>query len=90
MTIRRAACLTLALSAAVGFGCTSGSTTMDQRSEVLWDQTPSMATLENRWDDNTNMFMYTCNTNLHMAVSDLNRALLIDRPSRLTFIERVR
>ncbi|MGH7133303.1 MAG: hypothetical protein ACREJO_15325 [Phycisphaerales bacterium] len=91
MTTRSALTLSALLAAAaMSVGCTAGSTTMDQRSDVIWDQTPNMASLTQTWDLNTNQFMYTCNTNLHLAVSDFDRMMLIDRPSRMTFIERIK
>jgi hypothetical protein len=83
MSNRRLATAATLIALCALTGC--ASTEMEeQRADILTNQTPGMATLNQRWEDNTNTISRVSNTNLHSALGDLNRFWLLDRPSRLT------
>ncbi len=77
----------LCLSAAVvvlGLSACASRSKYPGYSTVASDLTPDMLTLTNRPIDAQNRMAVTTNENWRMFWSDLSRAALLDRPSRLT------
>lgn len=74
---------TLVIAAGLGgaLGCTR------QQSRLVGyraNPTPELDTLHQRHDDIDNRLTVTSDTNFRMMNQDIGRALLLDRPSRLT------
>lgn len=87
MRTSRIATLTLSACAALSVGCSSS---LDQPrhagdlGSIRANPSPAMHTLAERGTDRTNRHVIVLDTNLRMLSSDIDRALLIDRPSSLT------
>lgn len=64
-------------------GC-SQNNTRAQRKEILGDPTPELWTNRERPVDAENELHMTVSTNMRSLQSDIGRALLLNRPSRLT------
>lgn len=83
---RRSVCLAgVVLSAAVlgGLSGCAGSSDRDYR-KARSNMTPELLTLYQRPVDHDTMVGITFNTNMRAAWEDLSRAMLLNRPSRLT------
>jgi len=62
--------------------CSSGSGTSHK--DFTSNPTPELHSLARRHSDNANTLTITNDTNLRAMVDDINRVLLLERPSRLT------
>ncbi|MGD9789996.1 MAG: hypothetical protein AB7Q00_02970 [Phycisphaerales bacterium] len=80
-TLRSAALL--ALTAAALTGCAGGPDRASYE-KVRYDMTPELLTIDQRPVDYNNMMGITINTNKRLFWDDLARAMLLDRPSRLS------
>lgn len=78
---RRATLVLLAASAAFAVGC---SAQQSRLAAYRANPTPEVDTLAQTHDDIDNRLTVTNDTNLRMLNEDIGRALLLDRPSRLT------
>lgn len=81
---RRPICLAACLPLLLLGACAQQDRMKAQREDILHDPTPELDTNRERWADRENAFHHTVDTNLRSLNSDLGRALLFDRPSRLT------
>lgn len=86
LTARRAgAGLTLgALVLLLGAGGCARTASEQQLAEIRSNPSPGVDTLTERPDDIDNALTMTFDSNFRQLNSDLGRALLLDRPSRLT------
>jgi hypothetical protein len=89
MTARRARSL-VALTALAGVVVLAGCASTNRESEreaarLRWDPSPEVDTLHETPHDIENNLTVTMDENFRMLNSDLGRALLLDRPSRLTW-----
>ncbi len=83
-TLRRTATVALLLSTPLLLvGCSSGPSHAGNINSIRWDPSPAMHTLAKRDSDRINTHAYVKDSNLRMISTDLDRALFIDRPSRL-------
>lgn len=86
MRTSRIAALTLSACAALSVGCSS----LDQPrhagdlDSIRANPSPAMHTLSERRVEHVNRHVIVFDTNLRMLSNDIDRALLIDRPSNLT------
>jgi hypothetical protein len=83
---RNAVTLALAACTAALVGCSSssGPTHAGDLDAIRSNPTPAMHTLGERKTDATNRRVIVNDTNLRMFTDDLDRFLLIDRPSNLS------
>jgi len=72
-----------AVSALALVGCESSETAEISHSEITSDLTPELMTLNQRPVDVDDTRAVTFNSNWRAMWGDINRALLLDRPSRL-------
>ena len=81
--IRNRLMLTAALGAAVLMtqGCSSSQSTIDQ---IYEDPTPMLDTSGRTGFEINNRLVINRETNFRMVLDDLGRAMLLNRPSRLT------
>lgn len=77
MKIRSIACVSLAVAALYGVGCSSRSTTIRR------DLTPELTTLTQRPADINNMQWHTWNMDWRQMKADFYRGAHLDRPTRL-------
>ena len=87
-TTARSALCTLALAAGVASlftGCaSSGRDDGGRHSRIQGDVTPELMTLDKRHIESDDRMYLTMDANARMLNDDIQRALLLDRPSRLT------
>ncbi len=82
---RTVAVLALAAASACGVGCSSsGPRHAGDIDAIRANPSPAMHTLGGRKTDAYNRRTVSTDTTLRMFTEDLERALLLDRPSRLT------
>lgn len=82
---RRSLLASAAVTALVGLsGCVTNYSEHPGHAEVRGQVTPELITLDEREIDSDNRIGITNNANLRMLWMDLRRAMLLDRPSRLT------
>lgn len=81
--LRTASLISACAFAALLAGCSS-NTVSSRDAEVRGNLTPEMHTLGMRQIDEDNQYQITVDENGRMLNQDLARALLFDRPSRLT------
>lgn len=65
--------------------CSSSSNHAGSISSIRANPSPAMHTLARRGDDRLNDLTVTADTNFRQFHTDLDRALYLDRPSRLHF-----
>lgn len=64
-------------------GCSSGPSHAGNIDSIRWDPSPAMHTLAKRDSDRLNSHARMKDSNLRMFSSDIDKALFLDRPSRL-------
>ena len=72
----------LVVGAALIGGCSDASV---QRADVIFNPSPNIGTMYEREDDVINASTHAFDTNWRSFRSDLGRAFLTDRPSRLNW-----
>jgi hypothetical protein len=83
-TLRRSITLAGLVAAPLLLGaCSSGPSHAGNIDSIRWDPSPSMHTLARRDSDRLNNYARMKDSNLRMLSTDIDRALYIDRPSRL-------
>lgn len=81
---RRAARASILVAVALAGALTGCSAERSQLVGVQANPTPELWTLRERPDDAFNQASLTTSTNMRSLQSDIGRALLLDRPSRMT------